>query len=151
NERVAPGGRRHGPAHQGAGGVPGQRFRHGTSVAGRDFPELLRGQRFARGEAMMTIFRYTLGRFRGQILGWGIAMLLIDLLAVARFDIMRENQPNIQPMLEKEGGLGSLMRLFGDPKRLFDPKGFLSMQIFNQLPLFLGVFAVLAGSGLLAS
>ena len=33
---------------------------------------------------MATIFRYTLRRFRGQILGWGLALSLLVLLIGAR-------------------------------------------------------------------
>ena len=32
-----------------------------------------------------TIFLYALARFRGQILGWGLALFLMAALAVARY------------------------------------------------------------------
>ena len=35
---------------------------------------------------MMTIFRYTLRRFRGQILGWGLALALLGLLLISMYD-----------------------------------------------------------------
>ncbi|MGD2205627.1 MAG: hypothetical protein PVH17_02505, partial [Anaerolineae bacterium] len=35
---------------------------------------------------MVTIFRYTLRRSRGQILGWGIALALLGVLLVSMYD-----------------------------------------------------------------
>jgi ABC-2 type transport system permease protein len=99
---------------------------------------------------MLTIFRYMLVRLRGQVLGWGLVMLLVAFLTVARFDLMSDNRKGIQPILE-QGSILQVMKAFGDPRKLFDPAAFLSMYFFNLMPLFLGVFAVLAGSGLLAA
>jgi ABC-2 type transport system permease protein len=96
-----------------------------------------------------TIFRYTLARFRGQILGWGVALFLLGLMAVARYDLMRENQESIQQILK--GSAGRLIAMFGDVNRIMSPSGFLSLAFFSYLPLILGVFAILSGSGLLAS
>ena len=98
---------------------------------------------------MKTIFRYTLSRFYGQILGWGLALFLLGVMSVARYDIMRENQEPIKEILK--GSAGRLIGMFGDPTKLMSPEGFLSLAFFSYLPLILGVFAVLAGSGLLAA
>src|SRR5258708_21956528 len=43
------------------------------------------------------------------------------------------------------------MRMVGDMDRLPPPGGFLSLAFFSYLPLVFGVFAVLAGSGLLVA
>jgi ABC-2 type transport system permease protein len=96
-----------------------------------------------------TIFRYALARFRGLIFGWGLALFLLSILSVARYDILRENQESIRQILQ--GSVGQFVALFGDPTRLMTPGGFLSLAFFSYLPLILGVFAVLAGSGLLAA
>jgi ABC-2 type transport system permease protein len=96
-----------------------------------------------------TIFWHALGRYRGQILGWGLALLVLGILAVARYDIMRENQESLREILR--GSAGRFVALFGDPARLMTPGGFLSLAFFSFMPLVLGVFAVLGGSGLLAA
>jgi ABC-2 type transport system permease protein len=96
-----------------------------------------------------TIFGYTLGRFRGQVLGWGLALFILGLLSAARYDVMRENQKTIQELVK--GSAGKFLRMFGEPSQLTTPEGFLSLAFFSYLPLVLGVFAVLAGSGLLAA
>jgi ABC-2 type transport system permease protein len=98
---------------------------------------------------VLTIFRYTLGRFRGQILGWGLALLLLGVMSVARYGIWRENQELIQEMLK--GSAGRFVNMFGDPDKLSSPAGFLSLALFAYLPIILGVYAVLAGSGLLVA
>jgi ABC-2 type transport system permease protein len=98
---------------------------------------------------MGTIFRYTLTRFSGQILGWGLALFLLGWLSVARYDIMRENQESIKEILKSSAG--QVIRMFGDPSKLMRPEGFLSLAFFSFMPLILGVFAVLGGSGLLAA
>src|SRR5260370_8750809 len=41
--------------------------------------------------------------------------------------------------------------MFGGPGKLTSPEGFLSRAFFCYLPIVLGVFAVLGGSGLLAA
>jgi ABC-2 type transport system permease protein len=98
---------------------------------------------------MMTIFRYALARFRGQIIAWGLVLFLFSLMTVARYKLILENQAMIEQMVK--GSSGQLMKMFGDTSRLTTPEGFLSLALFNFLPLIVGVFAVLAGSGLLAS
>ncbi len=97
----------------------------------------------------MTIFLYTLVRFRGQILGWGLALFLMGVLTVVRYNIVQDNQELIRQLLE--GSAGYFIRMFGDVAKLTTPGGFLSLAFFSYLPLVLGVFAVLAGSGLVVA
>jgi ABC-2 type transport system permease protein len=98
---------------------------------------------------MLTIFRYALARYRGQVIAWGGALFLLAVLSVVRYDIMRDNEQAIQQLLQ--GSAGQFIGMFGDPTRLTSPAGFLSLAFFAYLPLVLGVFVVLAGSGLLAA
>jgi ABC-2 type transport system permease protein len=96
-----------------------------------------------------AIFLYSLARFRGQILGWGLALFVMGALAVARYNLMKDNQELIRQLIA--GSVGDFIRMFGDVGRLTTPGGFLSLAFFSYLPLVLGVFAVLAGSGLLVA
>jgi ABC-2 type transport system permease protein len=98
---------------------------------------------------MMAIFRYALARLRGQMFGWGIVLFLLGLFAVARYDIMMENREMLRQMMS--GAAARIVAVFGDAARLTTPAGFLSLAFFSFMPLVLGVFAVLAGSGLLAA
>jgi ABC-2 type transport system permease protein len=98
---------------------------------------------------MTTIFHYALVRFRGQIFGWGLALFLLGVITVARYDVIQDNQATFRQLVQ--GSARPFISLFGDPDKFTKPEGFLSMALFSYLPLVLGVFAVLAGSGLLAA
>jgi ABC-2 type transport system permease protein len=96
-----------------------------------------------------TIFLHGLARYRGQVLGWGLALALMAALAVVRYDLMQDNRELILQLVR--GPAGDFIRMFGDVDRLTTPGGFLSLAFFSYLPLVLGVFAVLAGSGLIVA
>jgi len=98
---------------------------------------------------MRTIFRYTLGRFRGQILGWGISLLLLGLMLMWFYPSIAEQQESFEQLLEIYPP--ELSAFFGDLSAMVTPEGFLSIEYFSYMPLVLGIFAVLMGSGLLAS
>jgi ABC-2 type transport system permease protein len=96
-----------------------------------------------------TIFLSTLLRFRGQILGWGFIMCLMGVVTVVRYNIVQSNQQAILQLLQ--GSLGSFVQMFGDVTKLTTPAGFLTLAFFSYMPLVLGAFAVLAGSGLIVA
>ena len=98
---------------------------------------------------MATVFRYTLRRFRGQILGWGIALALLGLLLVSMYDTIAAQREQLQNMLELYPP--ELTAFFGDFSSFAAPEGFMSVEFFSYMPLILGIFGVLMGSGLLVS
>lgn len=98
---------------------------------------------------MKTIFRYRLVRLRGQILGWGISLALLGVMMVQFYGTIVEQQEQFDELLEhypKE-----LIAFFGDFDSFVTPSGYLGIELFSYMPLILGVFAVLVGSGLLAA
>ncbi len=98
---------------------------------------------------MMTIFRYRLRAFRGQILGWGIAMALLGLLVVSFYDTVVQQQAQFEQLLDAYPP--AMSAFFGDVTAMATPAGYLSVEFFALAPIILGIFAVLAGSGLLVS
>jgi ABC-2 type transport system permease protein len=98
---------------------------------------------------MLAIFRYTLRRFRGQIIGWGIGLSLLGLMAIPMWDLLREQRSQIEPVTKSVPPF--LKAAFPGILKMFTPEGFLDVRFFSLMPLILGIFAVLAGSGLLAS
>ncbi len=96
----------------------------------------------------MTIFRYTLGRFRGQILGWGIGLALLGMLLVSMYDSFAGAQ-EFEKLLEIYPP--EISAFMGDLSSMATPEGWVSMEFFSYMPLILGIFAVLTGSGLLVS
>lgn len=95
------------------------------------------------------IFSYRLARYRGQILGWGIALALLGFFMAQFYSTIAGQGDQFEQLLEaypKE-----LMAFFGDFAELTTPSGYLNLEYFVLMPLILGVFALLTGSGLLAS
>jgi ABC-2 type transport system permease protein len=97
---------------------------------------------------MRAVLRYALAGRRWQIVGWGLAMFLLAVLMVARYDLMVGSKKQFLALME--GPLGDAVKFFGDKEAMFTAEGFLDMQLFLFLPLVLGIFVILNGSGLLA-
>ncbi len=98
---------------------------------------------------MLTIFRYSLARFRGQIIGWGLGIFLLGLFLLPFYETMVEQQDQFQQLLESYPP--AMTAFFGDLSEMATPHGYLGAEYFALMPVILGIFAVLAGSGLLAS
>jgi ABC-2 type transport system permease protein len=101
---------------------------------------------------MLTVFRYALERFKGQIIGWGLAMFLLGLVSVPFYDSIVGQADQMLQLLNSFPP--ELMALFGDfsASSIVTPEGYLGLQYFDFMaPLILGIFATLMGSGLLAS
>ncbi len=97
---------------------------------------------------MITVFRYMFARFRGQILGWGIGLALYNMYLVSFWDTLAANREQFQSLIEaypKE-----MMAFFGDMATMFTPAGYLNIYFFFYMSLIIGIYALLAGSGLLA-
>ncbi|MEA3309778.1 MAG: ABC transporter permease subunit [Chloroflexota bacterium] len=97
---------------------------------------------------MMTIFRYTLARYRGQILGWGIGLALLGVLIVSMYDSFAGAQEFEELLKIYPPEISAFM---GDLSAMATPEGWVSMEFFSYMPLILGIFAVLMGSGMLVS
>ena len=98
---------------------------------------------------MLTVFRYALRRFRGQILGWGIGLALLAMLLISVFDSFAAQQEQLEALIEAYPP--EFTAFFGDLSGFATPEGFVSIEFFSYMPLILGIFAVLVGSGLLVS
>jgi ABC-2 type transport system permease protein len=101
---------------------------------------------------MIVIFLYSLRRLRGQIIGWGLVFLLISWPLVALYDKMVEQKETFEKMMGafKEIIAGMAPKDV-DIARFDNPDTFLSLRYFAFMPIILGIYAVLNGSGLLAA
>ena len=99
----------------------------------------------------MTVeFRYMLRRLRGQILGWGLGLALLGVLTISIYDSFAGEMDQLSSLLELYPA--EIGAFFGDFGAMFaSPEGFVSVEFFSFMPLVLGIFAVLTGSGLLVS
>ena len=98
---------------------------------------------------MFAIFRHTLRRFRGQILGWGIGLGSLGVYVVYFYNTMlaqREQWESLMQAFPPE-----MMAFFGGMTDLISPEGYLNGIFFSYMPIVLGTFAILAGSGLFAA
>jgi ABC-2 type transport system permease protein len=98
---------------------------------------------------MATIFRYRLARLRGQILGWGISLALLALLLAQFYSTIAEQTDQLEQLLESYPQ--EFMAFFGGAEAFGTPAGYLSVEFFSYMPLILGIFSVLVGSGMLVS
>jgi ABC-2 type transport system permease protein len=97
---------------------------------------------------MNTIFRYRVVRLRGQILGWGISLALLGVLLVQFYSTIADQQQQLEELLQSYPK--EFLAFFGGLSDFGTPAGYLSMEFFSYMPLVLGIFAVLMGSGLFA-
>lgn len=97
---------------------------------------------------MKTVFRYRLARLRGQILGWGVTLALYGLLMAQFYGTIVDQADQFEELLESYPK--EMMAFFGDFGDLVTPSGYLNLEYFVLMPLILGVFSILIGSGLLA-
>jgi len=97
---------------------------------------------------MKTEYLRTLRRHQGQIIGWGISMALLGLYLFQFYDTIAAQREQIESLIQSYPR--ELMAFFGDMTQIFTPQGYLNSYFFSYVPLVLGIFAVLAGSGLLA-
>jgi len=98
---------------------------------------------------LRTVFRYRLRRLRGQILGWGIALALLGLLLVQFYDTIAAQQDQLNELIQNYPK--EFIAFFGEIDDFSTPSGFLGIEFFSYMPLIVGVFSILIGSGLLVS
>jgi ABC-2 type transport system permease protein len=98
---------------------------------------------------MLTVTRHTLIRLRGQILGWGLGIASLGLIIVLFYGVFMDQQETLLQMIEAYPP--EFLAFFGgDATSMTTPGGYLGMYGFSMLPVIGGIFAVIAGSGLLA-
>lgn len=99
---------------------------------------------------MWTTLRYTLSALRGQIIGWGLGIAALGLIVVPFYDVFMAEQADFMEMAESYPP--EFLAFFGgDVATLATTEGYLGMYAFSMLPAIVGIFAVIVGSGLLAS
>jgi ABC-2 type transport system permease protein len=99
---------------------------------------------------MFAEFKHTLRRKRGAIIGWGIGLSLYGILMVSLFDsiVGIEGFDTLLQSYPEE-----LMAFFGGAEflALTTPRGYLDIYYFSYMPVIVGIFAAVAGAGLLVN
>ncbi|MEJ2606908.1 MAG: hypothetical protein P8Z41_09565 [Anaerolineales bacterium] len=78
---------------------------------------------------MFTVFRYTLRRYRGQIIGWGIGLGLTGVLLVSMFDSIGTQTEALNEYLSVFPE--EFIAFFGDFADFGSPQGFLGVEFFS--------------------
>jgi beta-exotoxin I transport system permease protein len=98
---------------------------------------------------MLSILRHSLARLSNQILWWGSSLALLAVISIPFYSSIAQQQSQVVQLMQsfpKE-----IMAFFGNMNDIATPVGYLTIEFFSYMPLVLGIFAVLVGSGLLAS
>ncbi len=99
---------------------------------------------------LWTTFRHTYTQIKGQIIGWGLGIALLGLIIVPFYDVFGGQQGQFQQLIESYPE--EFLAFFGgDATSVLTPEGYLKMYAFSMLPIIIGVFSVLAGSGLIVN
>jgi len=101
-------------------------------------------------KSLWTTFRYTFTNLRWQIIGWGLGLALYGLMIVPMYETLGAQPERFQQMIANYPP--EFLAFFGaDVNSPITPAGFLGMYAFSMLPVIIGIFAVIAGSGLIVS
>jgi len=98
---------------------------------------------------MWSLLLHALNNNRGAILGWGIGLAVLGGYLVNFYETFGGMEDELSVLLTSYPK--ELFAFFGDFDQIFTPAGFLNTEFFSYMPLILGIYAVLAGSGLLVS
>ena len=99
---------------------------------------------------MFTIFRYAFARYRGQILGWGLSLTALGMYLARFYDTISAQKEQYMKIIDnfpKE-----MLVIFGSTNamQMFTPSGYLNLEYFSYMSIIIGIFAILAGSGMMA-
>ena len=99
----------------------------------------------------LTISRFAFRRSRWMLAGWGIPLFLLGLITLPFYDLVSENEKQLLAILQT---LPPQLTAFigGEDAALFlTPGGFITLRYFAFLPIYLGVYGAMVGSGMLAA
>jgi ABC-2 type transport system permease protein len=87
---------------------------------------------------MLSEYKHTLRRLRGQIMGWGIGLAVYGLMMVSLFDSI----VNIEGFEELISSYPpELLAFFGDMMAITTPIGYLDIYYFTYMTFIIGIFA----------
>jgi len=95
---------------------------------------------------MLTEFKHTLRRLRGQVIGWSIGLALYGLMMVSFYDTVAhlEGFQDLIARYPKE-----MLAFFGNLMQINTPTGYLDTYYFIYMDLIVGIFAISASANLL--
>ena len=98
---------------------------------------------------MFTIFGYYLSCARFTILIWGVSLTAYGAYILMFYDTFIEQREIMEELIKQYPP--EVFALFGGITDMFSRGGYLNVYFFYLMPLVLGIYAVLSGSGLLVA
>ena len=99
-------------------------------------------------KSLWTTFRYTFFHLRWQVIGWGLGLALYGLMIVPMYETLgctQDDSPANDCQLSSQSFWLSLEQMSTVQSRQQDSS---ECMLFRCLPVIIGIFAVIAGSGL---
>ncbi len=95
---------------------------------------------------MLVELRYTLRRYMGQIIGWGLGLTLYSVLMVSMYsDIANVDFAALLEYYPQE-----MLAFFGDSfQAISSPHGYMDLYFFGYMTIIVGIFAVSTGAKLI--
>lgn len=97
---------------------------------------------------MLSEFKHTLRRLRGQIIGWGIGLATYGILMVSLFDSIIGIE-GFQELISSYPP--EIMAFFGEMIEITTPIGYLDIYYFSYMTFIIGIFTASAGASLVAA
>jgi len=97
---------------------------------------------------MFAEFKHTLRRMRGQIIGWGIGLGLYALMMAMMYSSVAQIE-DMQAYLAQFPE--EMMAFFSSITEIATPAGYMDTYFFSMMTLIVGILAISAGAGLIAS
>ncbi len=98
---------------------------------------------------MTALIWHTLKRLRWHIVGWSLGMAYMGSLIVIFANNLTSQLALMQRLIDSLPP--GMMKFFGGLEGFATPAGFIDGKLFSQLPLLLGIFAIIVGAGLVVS
>src|SRR3954468_17350438 len=95
---------------------------------------------------MRATFLYALRRYRLALVGWGLGLFALTLLILQTYTVFAADAADtVEELMES---LPQGLVRFANLNEITSPKGYLDARLFLIMPVLLGIYAALAGAGL---
>ncbi len=100
---------------------------------------------------MWPLFAYQMRRLRGTLLGWTVPLALLAAYLIPFYSRLADQRELLEELVKAYPP--EFLAFFGSSdviQSITDPTSYLHVEFFSYMPLVLGIYALLVGSGLLA-
>ncbi|MEM0897033.1 MAG: ABC transporter permease subunit [Verrucomicrobiota bacterium] len=102
--------------------------------------------------AAVVIFRHAMARQAWNLFGWAAPLFLLGFFVIPLYDVVAANAESLLKIIE--GLPRQLLAFIGGleaARKVMTPEGFLELRYFTFMPVILGIYAAITGSGMIAA